>query len=226
MQMFVKQGKTYWKPTGTQELSSINGIAKWEQAFRVFSDIYTRAHPTRATELIQYNHVIHTSASVYVWENVYLYDKDFRIHMAKYPSRNWGIILQQAWNLRLRDKLRFEKNGGFAGNGGGSSSSSAGWSSSFNPQDFCKRFNRGRCTFGQSCRFEHRCFFCGKFGHGVINCRQLKAESKDYRSDRGYDRDHRDRYDRRDKFHDKHDRHDKFERRFSGGKSQEDKSKK
>ena len=34
-----------------------------------------------------------------------MYDKDFRIHMSKHPERNWGIILQQAWSLRLKDRV-------------------------------------------------------------------------------------------------------------------------
>ena len=40
---------------------------------------------------------------------------DFHIHMAKHPSRSWGIILQQAWSMRLQDRII--KTGG----GGGSS---------------------------------------------------------------------------------------------------------
>ena len=201
MQMVVKQGKTYWKPAVCSECPTINNIGKWEQAFRVYSDIYTRAHPTRASELIQYNHVIHTTAVTYTWENVYLYDKDFRLHMSKYPTRHWGVILQQAWNLRLRDKLKVDKFGGNADN-----RSNAGSSKGFNPQDFCKRFNRGHCSFGQSCRFEHRCFYCGKFGHGVINCRQLRSDKADL--ERNYDR--RDRHDRGDRGGHRYERHDKF----------------
>ena len=87
MQMIVKQGKTFWKLTASLECPTINGLNKWEQAFRVYSDIYTRAHPHRATELIQYNHIIHMTALVYMWDNVYLYDKDFCIHMSRFPTR-------------------------------------------------------------------------------------------------------------------------------------------
>ena len=72
----------------------------------------------------------------------------------------------------------------------------------FNPQDFCKRYNRGRCSFGQLCKFKHRCLYCGKFGHGVINCRQLK---NDINRARDFDR-----FDRRDR--DKHDRYDHYGR--------------
>ena len=42
--------------------------------------------------------------------------------------------------------------------------------------NICKRFNRGHCTFGPSCRFEHRCKYCKKFGHGIHVCRKLKQD--------------------------------------------------
>ena len=172
MQMIVRQGKTFWKPA-TQDGVVINSLAKWEQAFRVFTDIYTRAHPHHANELIQYQHIIHTTAATYVWENIYLYDKDFRIHMSKFPTQNWGIILQQAWNLRLCDKHRSDW---FNNSLPGQQNKGKG----FNPQDCCKQFNREHCTYGIGCKFEHRCLYCGKFGHGILNCRKLKADKNSY----------------------------------------------
>ena len=48
-----------------------------------------------------------------------------------------------------------------------------------NPKDFCRRFNRGRCTFGKTCRYEHRCTYCFKFGHGFHNCRKAAADRKE-----------------------------------------------
>ena len=84
MELIFKGGKAYWVPA-TREVSAINSFTKWEQAFRIFSNIYTREHPNRAPELIQYNHVIHTIASTYVWDNVYAYDKEFRMHLSKHP---------------------------------------------------------------------------------------------------------------------------------------------
>ena len=39
MELIIKNGKTYWTPV--TETVSINGFSKWEQAFRVFSNIYT-----------------------------------------------------------------------------------------------------------------------------------------------------------------------------------------
>ena len=106
--LVVKDGQIFPMPKEQHDsTAAIDNLHKWEQAFRVFCDIYTQANPTRAAELIQYDHVIHSVAQVYSWTSVYSYDKDFRLHMMQYPGRSWGIILQQAWNLRLRERSKF-----------------------------------------------------------------------------------------------------------------------
>ena len=152
-----------------------------------------RAHPHRAAELAQYNHLIHTAAQSFVWDNVYMYDKDFRLHLANHPQRSWSLILQQAWSVRLREKIRFNGNNN---NGSGSGSSSSG-----KPNEFCKRLNQtGRCSYGNECKYEHRCSYCFRFGHGVINCRKLRMDREN-----GYRKDRYDRYD-------KYDRYDRFDR--------------
>ena len=66
--------------------------------------VYTSCHPERGTELIQYNHIIQTASGSYLWDNVYQYDREFRRHMERHPGRNWGIILQQAWTMFLKDR--------------------------------------------------------------------------------------------------------------------------
>ena len=65
-------------PINDSPAGTITSFAQWEQVFRVFSNIYTRQFPQRAAELIQYNHVIHTAAMSFAWNNVYAYDIDFR----------------------------------------------------------------------------------------------------------------------------------------------------
>ena len=146
-------GKTYWVPVG--DTVSVNNFTKWEQAFRVFLDIYNRHHPHRSTELIQYNHMIHTASLTYIWDNVCAYDKDFRLHMARYPDRSWGIILQQAWAMRLKDKIFRHDSDRYNNGHRASSGSSHGHqnqyqghsgngdcrSSSINVNDICCRFN-------------------------------------------------------------------------------------
>ena len=106
-----------------------------------------------------------------------MYDKDFCIHMAKFTKRSWSIILQQAWMVRLREKIKI--SGSDYHNHG---QKSAG---QHRQNDFCKQWNRtGRCSFGRQCKFDHRCSYCFKFGHSVINCRKLRAERDDRRDNR------------------------------------------
>ena len=64
MELVVCNGKAYWTPV--TEGVSISGFSKWEQAFRVFANIYTRTHPDRAGQLIEYNHIIHLIAQSFV----------------------------------------------------------------------------------------------------------------------------------------------------------------
>ena len=96
MKLIMKNGKAFWSPKAAGESVSINNFSKWEQAFRIYSEVYTRANPGRASELIQYNHIIHSISTTYIWDNVYSYDKEFWMHLSKHPQRSWGVILQQA----------------------------------------------------------------------------------------------------------------------------------
>ena len=168
---------------------NITSFAHWEQAFRVFSNIYTRQFPSRASELIQYNHVVHTASLTFAWSNIYAYDIDFRLHMARHPQRSWSVILQQAWNLRLKDR-----NEGGRGSYGGINSYNN------RRRDICFRFNSGKCTYGSKCKFDHRCGICGKFGHGAFQCRRVSFDSNE-------------KWDKFDKHHDRKDR-----KRDNGGK--------
>ena len=117
MECINKGGQTFFVPVADREVAgSINGFSKWEQAFRIYSNVYLMANPSRATELIQYNHTIGTAASSYSLENVYSYDKEFRMYMQQFPSRNWLIILQQAWTMILKDCIKYSDNNHRAGN--------------------------------------------------------------------------------------------------------------
>ena len=187
MQWVQENGELFLTPASNRQRVGIHSFLRWEQAFRVFSDIYTRAHPARAAELIQYNHIIGTAAATYTWENVYYYDCRFRIHMAHNPARSWAIILQQAWRMYLKDRHRIE--------GGGHGNNNNNKSDRRFKKDVCYRYNRGKCSYGANCKFDHRCAVCGKAGHGSHNCRRLqdKPQSFDRKPDRRDDFDRRDR---------------------------------
>ena len=156
MELVNRNGMSYWTPVSECEAETITSFSKWEMVFWVFANIYTSKFSSKASELLQYSHVIHTASQTYVWDNVYLYDKEFRMHLSKHPQRSWSVILQHAWNLCLKDKLHHDN---FLDKGKCKS------------KEICKRFNRGKCHAGMSCNYDHRCLGCGKFGHGLHICR-------------------------------------------------------
>ena len=181
-------------PVAETTAAAIGPFQKWEQAFCVFSNIYTRQFPQRVAELIQYNHVIHTAAITYAWNNVYAYDIDFRSHMARHPQRYWNVILQQAWNLRLKDRQDSDRRGGSGYNSG-------------KKCDICWMYNRGKCTYGDRCKFDHKCGICGKYRHRAHIC---------HRGSRDWDKDANKKYDKFDR-NDRRDRHRKDRDYTQGG---------
>ena len=130
--------------------------------------MYTKYYPDRATELIQYNHIIFTAAQTFAWDNVYLYDKEFFMHLSNYPQRSWAVILQQAWSMYLKDCIW--------GGSGNDEFKSGGANSKRGRHEPCKHFNKGLCTAGASCKYDHRCMVkeCGKWGHGAHICRKCQ----------------------------------------------------
>ena len=99
MQFVNKNGATYWIPVDRD--NKISGWKCWEQAFRVYAVVYSRAHPHRAVEIWQYIHVISTASSSYALENVTYYDFTFRQLMVTKPHRSWAKTYNQLWNLAM-----------------------------------------------------------------------------------------------------------------------------
>ena len=161
LEIITRNGMTFFEPAADKDALQVSSYSRWEQAFRVYSNILTAKYPNKATELLQYNHTIHTAAMAYVWDNVYAYDREFRQHIAKHPHRPWNVILQQAWTMILKDRLKHD----------GSTTHTQKHKQPGGRKEICKRFNKGRCSF--RCKFEHRCAIpkCGKFGHGAHICR-------------------------------------------------------
>ena len=177
MMMVNKGGMSYWVPV-SDKVTVINCFYKWDQAFRVFLDIYLGEYPERTSELIQYGHIIQMASCSYAWDNVYLYDRKFRRHIEKFPDMNWGVILQQAWTMFLKDRVGTTPNK--SGNGGGDNGNGQ---KSGVAKRLCFSFNRGHCKFGARCKFDHQCGLCGKFCHGTYNCRKAQATEKNQMKD-------------------------------------------
>ena len=177
MQMVNHNGRAYYVPMSKVDKVQVNSLFCWEQAFRVFSDIFTRKFPNKSTELIQYNHMIHTAANVSTWDCVTAYDRDFRRHMACHPLCSWGIILQQAWTMHIKE------GSGKAYRVEGGQPRTWERSTGGRKKDLCWRFNQDKCSYGLNCKFDHHCGVCGKFGHGAHTCRKLGMERGNDRGD-------------------------------------------
>ena len=104
LEWVFKEGSSYLVPSADKD-RKINGIRKWEQAFRVYAMIYCGANPNRAKEVWQYIGDINTAAASYQWDNVASYDYTFRHLMEFNPARSWSTIYNQMWNLCMRDPI-------------------------------------------------------------------------------------------------------------------------
>ena len=175
MELVSKDGMTYFSPVQDRG-SRISSIRKWEQAFRVYAAIFSKAQPHRASEIWQYVYVINLAANSYQWQNVSFYDVTFHHLMSQKPRRSWVKTYVQGWNLTMTDPLgkgtniqnhqRFSPSNkqGFQHKGDGKNKS---W------RDYCCwRFNKNKCKNGNECDWEHRCTYCGAWGHGYFNCRK------------------------------------------------------
>ena len=182
LEMVNKGGMSFWVPIADRELSAINSYIRWEQAFRVYMNVFAKVNPDRVTELLQYNHVIETAAVSYPWDNVYKYDREFRIHMGEHPQWNWGVILQQAWALYMKGSISTNPSQNQQ-----SFKQNQGQGTPF--RKTCFKYNRGKCTYGFRCKFDHRCGICGKPGHGAYNCRKAIERTERDRDD--YKNDHK-----------------------------------
>ena len=93
--------------------------------------------------------------------------------MERHPNHSWAIIEQQTWTMFLKDRIRYE---GYKGGNHNSNSSDRhnrdNWVKVPEP---CRHYNRGLCT-NKACKYEHRCSYCFKFGHNVLNCRKAAAD--------------------------------------------------
>ena len=168
MELVNGGGISYWLPVSDREGTNISNYSKWEQAFRVFANIYNDFFPNKLGELIQYNHIIQTALQSFTSDNMYRYDREFRLDISKHhPFRSWGVILQQAWTMFMKDRVTTPMHFSHGGRNNGGSQAHR-W--------ICFDFNSGNCTYGHRCRFDHRCSFCNKFGHGAFNCRRVAAK--------------------------------------------------
>ena len=96
-----REGSNKFDLIQNEQEGKITNVNKWEQAFRLYATVYTKEHPHRSAEILQYMDTIHRAARTFNWEAVADYDFCFRQLMAEYPERSWATIYTQMWNLTL-----------------------------------------------------------------------------------------------------------------------------
>ena len=178
IEVIKKNGATYVFPETSNRDTRIMNVCRWEQAFRVYSAIYSEANPDCAAEIWQYVHVINTASLSYSWDNVSFYDVTFRQLMDKKPHRSWAKIYTQMWNLALTDRVSKGGPAGYQGNAGfGQSGSSISAKRHGDWRDrCCWHYNKGKCR-NWNCKYDHRCSTkeCGSYSNPSFQCPKKKS---------------------------------------------------
>ena len=143
MNLIQREGQVYFIPAANN--NKINSVRKWEQAFRIYTAIYSQANPSGAAEIWQYVHTINVAASGYIWENVFNYDITFRHLMSQNPNRSWSKIYNQMWNMSLRDVLPRNANTNFQNGQNGRRTSNGNGP---RKPKYCWGHNKGNCKDG------------------------------------------------------------------------------
>lgn len=172
VQIVARNGKSYLVPNVDQDKPQISSYFRWHSAFKVYTAIYVKANPNRAYEITQYSYTIESASRSFAWFNVYEYDKMFRHRIERKPHKSWADIHQQGWFMHLRDKRIDRKNFQTKGVNLGNSSSL----SQTKQAKRCWRFNKGTCSYGDKCKFDHSCSNCGAKDHGAHKCDKKKTQ--------------------------------------------------
>ena len=171
IRLFERNGETYVAPSSKVN-SKIASVHKWDQAFRIYAAIYSKAQPARAVEISQYVHMIHTAASSFIWSNVAYYDQTFRQLMTHNPARSRAKTYTQGWHLAMTDPIGTRPQVNDSSTRVLGSSTGADWR-----DECCWHFNGNRCRMGASdCKFNHQCTYCGGWNHGSYNCKRRMAK--------------------------------------------------
>ena len=160
----------------------INSMKKWDQFFRCYAAIFSKANPSRAAKIMQYIHVIHDAANHYAFENVMTYDYIFRKKMAEKPYKSWAKTYVQLWTRTMVNPIsrNQQANGNYSYSSGSQSGQKKEWR-----EIACWHFNRNCCSKGAACRFEHRCSYCGSFSHIYPGCPKRANKRQDKEQKKG-----------------------------------------
>ncbi len=143
---------------------------QWNNAFLAFMYVYISRHPEKSRDLLLYMNTIRKMNLNYGWASAKSYDANFRLRLARNPSRSWAVIDGELFffcmssksnqnNVQI-NKTNRSKPGQFARNNDGK---------------VCFAYNRATC-FRKNCNFEHKCSNCYQ-QHKVVDCPRKNSNS-------------------------------------------------
>ena len=120
--------------------------------------IFLERHASKAIEMIRYVDLIRKLAHRFNGKGWIQYDKEFRMGQAVNPQRSWGsynadLFMDKITATHIVSPQFFRGQGAALSRQQGASFSRPTGSS----PGVCFTFQKGRCLYGRSCRFQHSC---------------------------------------------------------------------
>ena len=138
-----------------QKHNQIKNIHTWTSAFINFMSIMLEKWPDKAQVYLKYMHVVRLAASRVSNLGWVSYDEQFRLRKARVPQSSWADVDVELWLLYVSAPdspflTEWDKN------------EHRDFSSDMSKKGIrtCWGYNKGRCTYGNNCRFIHKCSEC------------------------------------------------------------------
>jgi hypothetical protein len=162
----------------------LQNIFQWTSAFLCYMKVYLMGGNNKKNtfDMLDYVEDIRFAATKWGGYGWRTYDEQFRVLMSSCPSMKWNEINQRLWLLHITPSALTPSTSGtgtskstpFSNRGSGfRPSGSTGSAKKAKEGKICYAFNKGQCTRGKSCFYEHKCE-CGEYGHGKNNCPKNK----------------------------------------------------
>jgi hypothetical protein len=149
----------------------------------------------RAIQMLRYCERVRTAARDFPGLGWVEFDRQARLRQACYPTRSWATMDGDLWLTELAKPTKESLETGTFSN----SASKATVSTTKNASDVsnltsfaqkdktkgtrevksktCNFYNRGNCTRGTSCTFDHKCSQCASMRHAKIRCPSLQSKN-------------------------------------------------
>ena len=106
---------------------------------------------------LKYTAMIGELATRFTWVSVMLFDDEYRQRQAENKSA-WGTEAPHLSTVTLRERPPQQVKGRPGSNTTRPAAGPAG-------REVCRLFNKGTCTYGAACKFDHVCGICGNKEH-------------------------------------------------------------